>query len=252
VAAKPLTPAEMTKMAADAKAGGEGSQLTAALTPMMAMMINAPLGPFRDADFRTRAHLAGTQMLCALKRYQLAHGEPPAVLETAAAETELKTVPLDPYSGEPLKYALVEDKPTIYSIGKDLQDDGGQVDWKASTQPGDFLFVMGKPASVPEVAGPAAKAGSAQIKRSAKGGTGVATTKAKPKATAAEPTVTTPAASEPEVRTWTSTAGTTLEAELAGVDGTVAVLKKRDGAEVRVPLSKLSRFDQQWIKNNAP
>jgi hypothetical protein len=96
----------------------------------------------REASLRSAANLAGLQVLIALRRYEMAHGRLPTVLADAAEETILKTVPTDPYSGGPFHFALVDGKPAIYSIGNDLKDDGGQVDWKFGTQPGDYLFVF--------------------------------------------------------------------------------------------------------------
>jgi hypothetical protein len=77
-----------------------------------------------------------------VRRYELAHEKLPPTLDAAAAETALKTTPLDPYSGQPLRFATVAGRPTIYSVGEDLKDDGGQTDWKFGAQPGDYLFVL--------------------------------------------------------------------------------------------------------------
>ncbi|HEX5104467.1 MAG TPA: hypothetical protein VFV87_11680 [Pirellulaceae bacterium] len=115
-------------------------------------LINAPgflthflivaVEPFFDANRRVTAQLAGTQMLLALRRYEIAHGSLPVDLQTAAAESVLKAVPLDPYDGQPLRLATVGGQPTVYSVGKDLKDDGGQADWKFGQQPGDYRFVL--------------------------------------------------------------------------------------------------------------
>ncbi len=48
-------------------------------------------------------------------------------------------------------------------------------------------------------------------------------------------------------RTWTSTAGTTIEARFAGLSGGKVTLEKRDGKKIRVPLDKLSDVDQKFI-----
>jgi hypothetical protein len=102
----------------------------------------APVEAYLDANTRVAAQFAGTQMLLSLRRYEIAHGSLPPDLQTAAAESVLKTVPLDPYDGQPLRFAMVAGKPTVYSVGKDLKDDGGQMDWKFGQQPGDYLFVL--------------------------------------------------------------------------------------------------------------
>ena len=102
----------------------------------------APIEASFQAHRRVAAQLAGTQALLSLRRYEIAHGSLPADLRTAASDSALKTVPLDPYDGAPLRFALVAGKPTVYSVGKDLKDDGGQADWKFGQQPGDYLFVL--------------------------------------------------------------------------------------------------------------
>jgi hypothetical protein len=96
----------------------------------------------RSAYWRLRTNLAGLQMLIALKRFQLAHKQLPVTLSEAAAETILKTVPIDPYSGQPLRFSVLTGQPVIYSIGNDFKDDGGRVDWKQGTVPGDYLFPL--------------------------------------------------------------------------------------------------------------
>jgi hypothetical protein len=102
----------------------------------------SPAPVFIEANFRAEAGLAGTQVLLALRRYQIVHGKLPPNLKTPAAECLLKTVPVDPFDGEPLRFATVDGKPTVYSVGKDLKDDGGQADWDYGQKPGDILFVL--------------------------------------------------------------------------------------------------------------
>jgi len=51
------------------------------------------------------------------------------------------------------------------------------------------------------------------------------------------------------LRTWESTAGTTVSAFFVEVDGDVVVLKKTNGDLIRVPLEKLSEGDRKWIRD---
>jgi hypothetical protein len=102
----------------------------------------ASVVPGRDATRRAAAYLAGLQMLVALRRYEVAHGRLPTALEDAAVETALKSVPIDPYAGMPLRLTKVGDRTIVYSVGKDLKDDGGLTDWNFGAQPGDILFVL--------------------------------------------------------------------------------------------------------------
>ncbi len=134
---------EVGQLSANAKAAAPATRQTGqSEVPVIVLMLVAGTDAIRDADRRATANLVGLQMLTALRRYQIKHGSLPASLDSAAAETALKSTPIDPYSGSALRYAVVAEKPTIYSIGKDLKDDGGQADWKQGTQPGDYLFVL--------------------------------------------------------------------------------------------------------------
>ncbi len=60
-------------------------------------------------------------------------------LTMAAKEAGLRSIPLDPYDGRPMRLALLESPPLIYSVGKDGRDDGGRKDSRFDTLPGDLL-----------------------------------------------------------------------------------------------------------------
>ncbi|MFN9595105.1 MAG: hypothetical protein ACK56G_20685, partial [Pirellulaceae bacterium] len=51
--------------------------------------------------------------------------------------------------------------------------------------------------------------------------------------------------------TWKSTEGKSLQAEFIRLDGTQVVLKKTDGTEVKVPMSRLNSESQQQAKDAA-
>lgn len=134
---------EIEELATKAKAAQATVQQTGKIdVPMIVLLFAPPFQTFREAATRSAANLAGVQMLIALRRYELTHGQLPESLDAAAAETALKSVPTDPFSGRPMCYAIVSGKPTVYSTGKDLQDDRGRADWKHGTQPGDYLFPL--------------------------------------------------------------------------------------------------------------
>jgi hypothetical protein len=208
----------LLKVAREANASGQPTS-AAKLVLITAPAVNA----LRDAAARNYTALAGTQSLIALRRYELAHKSLPATLESAFAETTHKNVPTDFYSAKPLQYAMVDGKPIIYSVGQDLKDDGGRADWKWGEQPGDFLFVFSPQAGTSPTP-PVAASSSA------------------PK-DAVQKTV------PSKLRQWKSTVGTTLEAEFVLIERNLAVLKKKDGSTIRVPLAKLSPDDQEWIRN---
>jgi len=58
-------------------------------------------------------------------RYEKAKGRYPADLNGLIEAGYLKTLPLDPYSNEPLVYRRTDDNFILYSFGPNLKDDGG-------------------------------------------------------------------------------------------------------------------------------
>ncbi len=136
---------ELAKLASEGRAAEAAFHRTGRFdSPIIPLLMLPAIESLREANTRSATHLAGVQMLVALRRYELIHHELPQSLDAAAAETALETVPLDAFAGTRLRYAIVEGQPTVYSTGKDLTDDGGATDWKHGGQPGDFLFVLPK------------------------------------------------------------------------------------------------------------
>ena len=97
-----------------------------------------------NAFVRSEALQSGTECLVAVKRWQLAHPDlKQATLQTILAESGATEIPLDPFAGRsPMRIAWIDDKPVVYSLGSDVQDQGGTADWNDGTQPGDYLFHM--------------------------------------------------------------------------------------------------------------
>lgn len=79
---------------------------------------------------RTAAHQANVtlaRVAVALERHRLAHGRFPESL-TELAPAYLEAIPPDPVNGQPLVYRIATpDRYTLYSVGLDRKDDGGQV-----------------------------------------------------------------------------------------------------------------------------
>ena len=65
-----------------------------------------------------------TECVIAMSRWRAKHGEWPGSLDMLIGEY-LDSVPLDPFDGQPLRYEVTDDGPVLYSIGPDLEDDGG-------------------------------------------------------------------------------------------------------------------------------
>ncbi|MFC1760610.1 hypothetical protein ACFL6U_00845 [Planctomycetota bacterium] len=80
----------------------------------------------------------------AIERYRLAHSRLPDRLEALVPDF-LKTVPLDPFDGQPLRYQQRSPGYVVYSIGEDLTDDGGKERAKKrgnQKQPWDVTFIV--------------------------------------------------------------------------------------------------------------
>lgn len=70
------------------------------------------------------ASLDATRVAVGLRRYHLAEGWPPESLD-ALSPRFMETVPPDPFTGEPFIYRASDDGWLMYSVGRDLVDDGG-------------------------------------------------------------------------------------------------------------------------------
>jgi hypothetical protein len=108
----------------------------------MIAMLGPAMVPFVQAAGRTTATLRATQCLIVMRRWELTHRGLPRALAVAVKEAGLKAIPMDPYDGRPMRTALLEGRPAVYSVGKDGLDDGGLKDSKYDTQPGDLIYRM--------------------------------------------------------------------------------------------------------------
>jgi hypothetical protein len=84
--------------------------------------------------------------LVALKLWKSRSKELPTDLEAVVKAAGMARVPVDPYSGKPLRMAIIGGEPVIYSIGGDGRDDGGQIDSNNDHRLGDRTFRL--PATV--------------------------------------------------------------------------------------------------------
>ena len=66
--------------------------------------------------------LQATRTILALRAYQLTHGNLPPDLSVLVPEF-LDAVPVDDFDGQPMRYSM--EKKIVYSVGKNLKDDGG-------------------------------------------------------------------------------------------------------------------------------
>ena len=81
---------------------------------------------FPSSFFRIKSTLQTNAFLClaAMRQWQLDNpAEKPEGLNQIMSAVGINPIPLDPYSGNPLKMALIDDEIVIYSVGPDGDDD---------------------------------------------------------------------------------------------------------------------------------
>ena len=109
-------------------------------------LVSSAFKEFTRVLAREKARGHAAQGLIAVRRWQLAHNEEvPASLEACAKEAGLPAVPVDPYDSRPIRFAVVDGQPTVYSIGQDGRDDGGKIDNVRTPDSGDLLLRLSKP-----------------------------------------------------------------------------------------------------------
>lgn len=90
---------------------------------LMEMLLPA-VEQVRVATERVQGYRNGVLAGIAAHRYRLANGNFPETIDQLVPEF-LESMPLDVITGNPLKYLLTDDGLEIYSVGADLDDDGG-------------------------------------------------------------------------------------------------------------------------------
>jgi hypothetical protein len=79
---------------------------------------------FASASGRIAAEQNAAICLIAIERFQLANGKTPSSLNDLVP-TFLPAVPKDPFDGRPMRYIEQNGKCTVYSLGENRKDDGG-------------------------------------------------------------------------------------------------------------------------------
>jgi hypothetical protein len=80
-----------------------------------------------EIAYRGKMVHEATLAILALQRWRLEKNQYPADLDELAAAGYLKELPKDPYGDKPLLYKKTEDDFTLYSVGPNFKDDGGEV-----------------------------------------------------------------------------------------------------------------------------
>ncbi len=121
----------------------------------LSLTILPAMDRFAEKGAQTDCHVEMTVAAVALKRYRLKHGQWPAKLDELVPEF-LPAVPRDWMDGRPLRYRLNPDGTyTLYSVGRDGQDDGGDPRPKQGESRSMFAgrdFVWPQPATAAEIA----------------------------------------------------------------------------------------------------
>jgi hypothetical protein len=79
-----------------------------------------------------------SRLAIAMTGYRVKYGRYPAKLDDLVPEF-LANIPGDPFDGQPLRMKRADKEVLLYSVGRDLKDDGG-VAWNAEKQTGDIVF----------------------------------------------------------------------------------------------------------------
>jgi hypothetical protein len=100
---------------------------------------------FTQAIGRVTSVVRAAECMVVMRRWQLKHRGLPRALSVAMKDAGLKTVPIDPYDGQPMRVDILEGQTVVYSVGRDGRDDGGKIESKYDSRPGDLIY------RVPEV-----------------------------------------------------------------------------------------------------
>jgi hypothetical protein len=109
--------------------GGKGADVVLASLSKRYYVVDvlAPaIGRAAEWAFRGRAVHEATSTILALLRYRANKGSYPASLDELKHAGYIEVLPRDPYSDGPLLYKTVDDGVTLYSVGPNFKDDGGQ------------------------------------------------------------------------------------------------------------------------------
>ena len=114
--------------------------------PIAKMMAPALLHMHR-ADCRAQINLRTALVGIACERYRRDTGEWPASLDVLVEKKLLDAIPTDPMDGQPLRYRRTKVGVVIYSVGFDLTDDQGNINWELQNAQGvDLRFRLWNPA----------------------------------------------------------------------------------------------------------
>lgn len=92
---------------------------------MLLSMLAPAIGKIIQLHYRAKADVESVVPTIAILRYKADKGICPDGLQTLVDEGYLKTIPIDPFSDEPIKYKKAGDDFVLYCVGLNMVDDGG-------------------------------------------------------------------------------------------------------------------------------
>ena len=93
-----------------------------------------------EIQARHEALTSCARVAVALELLRKRTGEYPQTLDALIPDI-LAAIPIDPFDGQPVRYVRSEDRVAVYSIGENLQDDGGTEDPQRPRE-GDIVFTV--------------------------------------------------------------------------------------------------------------
>lgn len=111
-----------------------------------------------EITYQTKTEVQAIVSIIGLLRYKNDKGFYPENVNELMSEGYIGELPIDPWSDEPLVYRTTNDDFTLYSIGRNLKDDGGEVsrDYKGrvsrwgTEEAGDAVFWPAPKPETPE------------------------------------------------------------------------------------------------------
>jgi hypothetical protein len=94
-----------------------------------------------EMGWHATADARGFLTVVAVLTYKARKGHLPQSLDELVASGLMKQVPMDPFSDQPLIYKPTGNTFTLYSVGENFEDDGGQPgEWRQDPPVGDHVF----------------------------------------------------------------------------------------------------------------
>ncbi len=109
-------------------AGLAAFRANATKLPVLARLLAPAMDKIAQACQRNHAILRNAIVALAAERYRQKHGRWPATLDELVQAGLLKSAPVDPYDGRPLRLRRTGDGLMVYSVGPDNADNGGVID----------------------------------------------------------------------------------------------------------------------------